>query len=67
MRSKEISETALNKLMPLFSLSGSNKEQLAALTELLSTSEEGLKGIQELTFVIDQIDILGITVISIKT
>jgi len=60
MRAKEIAEAALTKLMPLFSLSGSNKEQLASLTELLSESEEGLKGIEELTFVIDQIDTLGL-------
>ena len=60
MRAKEIAEPALTKLMPLFSLSGSNKEQLASLTELLSESEEGIKGIEELTFVIDQIDVLGL-------
>ena len=60
MRNKEISETALNSLMPLFSLNGSNKEQLASLSDLLSESEEGLKGIQELTFVIDQIETLGL-------
>jgi len=60
MRAKEIAEPALTKLMPLFSLSGSNKEQLASLTELLSESEEGIKGIEELTFVIDQIDALGL-------
>jgi histidyl-tRNA synthetase len=60
MRVKEISEAALTKLMPLFSLNGSNKEQLASLTELLSESEEGIKGIEELAFVIDQIDALGL-------
>ena len=60
MRAKEIAEAALTKLMPLFSLSGSNKEQLASLTELLSESEEGIKGIEELTFVIDQVDALGL-------
>lgn len=60
MRNKEIPEAALTKLMPLFSLNGSNKEQLASLTELLSTSEEGLKGIQELMFVIEQIEVLGL-------
>lgn len=60
MRSKEISEMAINKLMPLFDLSGSNKQQLTSLTELLSASEEGLKGVEELTFVIEQVDMLGL-------
>lgn len=66
MRSKEISEEALNKLMPLFDLSGTNKEQLASLTQLLSESEEGLKGVEELTFVIDQIEKLKLQSSSLK-
>lgn len=61
MRSKDISEAALDKLMPLFSLGGTNHEQLASLTKLLSDSEEGLKGIQELSFVIEQVQSLGLT------
>lgn len=66
MRSKEIPEAALIKLMPLFSLSGTNREQLASLTELLASSKEGLKGIQELTFVIDQVDMLGLQTSSLE-
>lgn len=60
MRSKNISEVALNKLMPIFNLEGSNKEQLTSLADLLSGSEEGLKGIQELSFVIEQVQSLGL-------
>lgn len=41
MRAKEISEEALNRLMPLFDLKGSNKEQLTSLKNLLSDSERG--------------------------
>jgi histidyl-tRNA synthetase len=66
MRTKEIPEAALSKLMPLFSLSGTNREQLTSLTELLSSSEEGLKGIQELTFVIDQVEMLGLQTSSLE-
>ena len=66
MRSKEISEAALTKLMPLFDLSGSNAMQLASLTDLLSGSEEGLKGVEELSFVIDQIELLKLQSSSLK-
>lgn len=60
MRSKEISEEALVKLMPLFELKGTNKEKMTALSELLAKSEEGLKGVSELSFVMEQIESLGL-------
>lgn len=60
MRVKEIAEEALERLMPLFDLKGSNKEQLEALKIMLSDSEEGLKGIEELSFVMDQVEQLGL-------
>jgi len=60
MLEKGISPNAINKVTPLFKLSGSNTEQLAVLEELLSTSEEGKKGVEELRFVIDSISELGL-------
>lgn len=66
MRNKEISEEALEKLMPLFELTGSNQEKTNALSELLSESEEGLKGVAELRFVMEQIENLGLASSSLK-
>jgi histidyl-tRNA synthetase len=60
MQSKGISEKALKKLQPLFNLNGSNKEKLTQLSNLLSDSEEGLKGIEELNFVVQKIESLGL-------
>jgi len=60
MLEKGISQEAINKVIPLFKLSGSNTEQLAVLEELLSISEEGTKGVEELRFVIDSINELGL-------
>jgi len=60
MLEKGISQEAINKVIPLFKLSGSNTEQLAVLEELLSISEEGTKGVEELRFVIDSISELGL-------
>ena len=60
MLEKGISQEAINKVTPLFKLSGSNTEQLAVLEELLSTSDEGQKGVEELRFVIDSISELGL-------
>ena len=60
MRAKGIPEKAIDKLKPLFSVAGSNEEILDALTEMLSDSQEGSKGLEELRFVMQQIDQLGL-------
>lgn len=60
MISKGISEQAIEKLNPLFSFTGSNQDKLNALSEMLSTSEEGTKGVEELQFLIDSTAVLGL-------
>lgn len=51
MLSKGIPQDGINKLQPLFDLSGSFKSQINRLKTILSTSQEGLKGIEELEFI----------------
>ena len=60
MISKGISEEAIQKVTPLFTLSGTNAEQLDVLEHLLATSEEGKNGVEELRFVIDSVNELGL-------
>ncbi|MGB5555355.1 MAG: histidine--tRNA ligase [Flavobacteriaceae bacterium] len=60
MLERGISESAIEKIAPLFSLSGSNLEQLDALQCLLSESEEGTKGVEELRFIVTTIETLGL-------
>ncbi len=60
MISKGISEEAISKIQPLFAFTGSFIEKLAQLKNLLSTSEEGLKGVEELSFIIKNIEQLGL-------
>jgi histidyl-tRNA synthetase len=60
MRGKNISEKALDKLKPLFNVSGSNQEKLGALEQMLSDSKEGAKGVEELGFVMNQVELLGL-------
>ena len=48
LRSKELSEEAINRLRPLLELSGSNEQKLQSLKAMLAESETGLKGIEEL-------------------
>lgn len=60
MLSKGISESAIDKLQPLFTLTGSASEQLAMLKSLLASSETGLEGVSELEFITNNIDTLGL-------
>ena len=60
MLEKGISVEAIKKVSPLFELSGSNTDQLNVLDALLSGSEEGKKGVEELRFVVNTINNLGL-------
>ena len=51
MRSKGISDEGINKLQPLFTLKGDFGNQVESLKAILSTSDIGLKGIEELEFI----------------
>jgi histidyl-tRNA synthetase len=50
---KGLSEESINKLDLLFTLKGTSDEKLSTLRQFLVDSEIGLKGVDELTFIID--------------
>ena len=60
MLEKGISEAAIAKVRPLFGFTGTIDEKLAMLAGLLSESEEGKNGIQELRFICDNVTKLGL-------
>ena len=60
MLAKGISQEAIDKVAPLFSLSGSFGDQLGTLEILLADSETGMQGIQEMTFINKAIEDLGL-------
>lgn len=66
MREKNISEAALQKLQPLFSFKGSNEEKVTSLRGMLQTSELGMKGVEELEFIADNIKTLGLQTSSLQ-
>tara|TARA_R110002072_G_scaffold193809_3_gene350970 strand:- start:616 stop:1992 length:1377 start_codon:yes stop_codon:yes gene_type:complete len=66
MLEKGISQDAIQKLQPLFSFNGSNEEKLKSLSSLLQTSETGKKGIEEVQFVIETIQNLGLKVAQLE-
>lgn len=65
MLEKGISEDAIAKAEPLFQFSGTNQEQLNLLKDLLKDSVEGSKGVDELTFIVNNIETLGLGTITL--
>jgi histidyl-tRNA synthetase len=59
MLAKGITEDAIAKVQPLFSFTGTINEKLDKLAELLAASEEGMKGVDELRFICDNVTALG--------
>ena len=56
LRADGISEEAIAKLQPVITLSGTNEEKLQTMENFLSASEIGMKGIEELRFILDACD-----------
>lgn len=61
LRSKGLPEEAISRLQPIIMLQGSNSEKIATLKEVLAASEVGLKGVEELEFILERISYTPIT------
>lgn len=55
LRANGLSEDAIQKLQPIINLSGTNQEKMATMRQALAQSEIGLKGIDEVEFVLDHL------------
>lgn len=55
LRSKGLSEEAIERLQPIILLSGSNEEKILTLKTTLAASETGLKGVDEMEFIFERL------------
>ncbi len=60
MLAKGISEKSIGRIEKIFDFSGNNQEKLILLKELLFDSETGMKGIEELEFVLKNVEDAGL-------
>ena len=58
LASKGILQKAIEQLQPIILLQGSNEEKLNVLKTVLKDSEQGLRGVEELSFILSKLDIL---------
>lgn len=59
LREKGLSESAIERLRPILLLNGSDSEKLDAVAEIISSSEIGMMGIEEMKTVLDGFNSLG--------
>jgi len=57
---KGLSQEAIETLRPLLTLSGTNEEKFATLEKLLASSQVGMKGVEELRFVLEHASALNL-------
>lgn len=55
LRNDGISEEAIEKLQPIIKLEGTNDEKLQVIREVLTSSEVGLKGVEETQYILDNL------------
>ncbi len=60
LREKGISENAVSKIKPLFSLSGNTEDKLDFVQRFLTESSEGQNGVEELKYIFNQVKHLGL-------
>lgn len=60
LKEKGFSDLTLQKIQPLFELTGSSQEKIKHLRTFLASSEIGLKGLDELQYVLDRIEQIGL-------
>ncbi|WP_339836697.1 histidine--tRNA ligase [uncultured Flavobacterium sp.] len=65
MLEKGISDEAIEKVQPLFNFTGTINEKIQKLSNLLSSSAEGKKGVEELRFICETIQELGLQTASL--
>lgn len=60
LRDDGISDEAIEKLQPIIALTGSNDDKLQIISKVLDNSEVGLKGVEELRFILDKLKKTGL-------
>ena len=60
LRNNGLTDAQIDQLQPIISLSGSNDEKLTTISEVLKTSEIGVKGVEETRFILETLKNTGL-------
>ena len=59
LREDGLSEEQIEKLQPIITLEGTNDEKLNTIAQVLNSSETGLKGVEEIRYILDMLKTSG--------
>ncbi len=62
LRSKGIEQEALDNLKPILLLEGTNAEKLEKIKAIIASSEQGMKGIEEVETILNYVSALGVDI-----
>ena len=60
LREDGLTDEQIEKLQPIITLAGTNDEKLQTISQVLASSETGLKGVEECRFILDTLKNLGL-------
>jgi len=60
LRENGLSDDAIERLQPIIMLSGTNDEKLATISEVLASSEVGMKGVEETRYILETLSRVGL-------
>jgi len=60
LRKAGLSDEAIQRIQPIILLSGTNDEKLNVISEVLASSETGLKGVEETRFILDTLKVCSL-------
>ena len=60
LREDGLTDEQIEKLQPIITLAGTNDEKLQTISQVLASSETGLKGVEECRFILDTLKTLGL-------
>lgn len=62
LNAKGISDEACEKLTPILTLSGSSRERLVSIRDIIACSETGLKGVEEVETILNYVEELSVDI-----
>ncbi len=60
LREDGLTDEQIERLQPIITLAGTNDEKLQIISQVLASSETGLKGVEECRFILDTLKTLGL-------
>lgn len=66
LKSKGVSDEAITTIEPIIDFTGTNEQKISKLKDILGATEAGKKGIEELTYLLENVNTIGLKHITLE-